>query len=88
MLAMNADKQLVYVQDAKVGAARPFNIAQVRLYIIPVDVAQSLFANIHNGLAFFASDGEENSVHLTKKIDPKDPRATSKEMSQGKAVTR
>ncbi len=51
---MNADKKLVYVQDAKVGAARPFNIAQIRRYFIPTSVVQALFADIHNGLAFFA----------------------------------
>ncbi len=82
---MTAYKKLVYVQDAKVGAARPFNIAQVKRCFIPTDVAQALFVDMHNGLSFSASDEEEEIiVHLTEIIDPNDPRASSKQMSQAK----
>ncbi len=40
---------------------------------------------MHNGLSFSASDEEEeNFVNLTEIIDPNDPRASSKLMSQVK----
>ena len=80
---MDTSKKLVYIQDFKVGAARPFNVAQVKRYIVPMDVAHSFFAELHHGLSQFASpDDEDDCVHLTEVIHSKDLRATSRDMSQ------
>ena len=85
VLGMDAGKKIVYIQDVKVGAARPFNVAQVKRYIVPMDVAHSFFADFHHGLSHFASPGDEDDcVHLTEVIHSKDPRATSRDMSQAK----
>lgn len=85
VLGMDSDKKLVYVRDAKIGAARPFNVAQVKRYIMPQDIAQSLFTACHHGLSYFASPHEDdNSTHLTEIIAPRDPRADSPGMTQAK----
>ena len=85
VLCMDASKKLVYIQDVKVGAARPFNVAHVKRYIVPMDVAHSFFADLHHGLSHFASpDDDDDCIHLTEAIHSKDPRATSRDMPQAK----
>ena len=65
------------------GAARPFNVAQVKRYIVPMNVANTFFADLHRGLSHFSSpDDDDDCVHLTEVIHPKDHRATSPDMSQ------
>ena len=85
VLVMDASKNLVYIQDVKVGAARPLNVAQVKRYIVPMDVAHSFFADLHHGPSHFASpDDDDDCIHLTEVIHSKDPRATSRDISQTK----
>lgn len=77
--------KLVYILDVKVGAARPFNIAHVKRYIVPVDVARSFFADLYRGLSHFSSRNDDDGyVHLTKVIHPNDPLATSSNISLAK----
>lgn len=85
VLGMNAEKKLVYIQDAKVGAARPFSVTQVKRYILPVDVAHSFFQDIGRGLQYFTSPADDdNSVFLTEVLDPTDPRTSSIQMTTAK----
>ena len=74
VLGMDDSKKLVYIQDVKVGASRPFNVAQVRRHIVPMNSAQTFFADLHRGFSHFSSpDDEYDCVHLAEVIHPKDP---------------
>ena len=85
VLGMDASKKHVYIQDVKVGAAHPLNVAQVKRYIVPMDLAHSFFVVLHRGLSHFSSPGDDDDcVHLTEVIHPNDPRATSSDLSQAK----
>ena len=71
---MDATKKLVYIQDVMIGAARPFHVAQVKRYISPSVVADSLSSDVCRAFTYFTSpDEDEYLVHLTEIIDPRDP---------------
>eukprot|EP00171_Calliarthron_tuberculosum_P003694 IDg3694t1 len=78
-------KKIVYVQDVKVGNARPFNVAQVKRYLPPSETAHTFFQDIHRGLQYFASEKVKcDDLYLTEILDPSDSRATSSQMSEAK----
>ena len=55
VLATDETKKIVFVQDVRIGAARPFNIAQVKHYNTPETLANSFFAALGNGLSWYLS---------------------------------
>ena len=59
VLGTDASKKIVYIQNVKVGAARPF-IARVKRYIVPVDVAHSFFTDLYRGLSHVSSPDDDN----------------------------
>lgn len=59
VISMDSNKMLVFVQDVKVGAARPFSLNQVKRYHNSGNVAEALFDDIHHGLSHFASPEED-----------------------------
>lgn len=63
VISINPDKKLVYVQDTKVGSARPFNITQVKRYHKPLDIARSLFSDIQRGLAYISLNKTMTMTH-------------------------
>ena len=74
VLAMDATKKHVYIQDLTIGAAHLFNVAQVERYISPSVVAHSLFSDVCRAFTHLTSlDEDEYSVHLTEIIDRRDP---------------
>ena len=83
VIGADESKKLVYVQDSKIGAARPFNIAQVKRYLPPETLANHVIDEIADRLTYFASPPDDE-VHLTEIISSGDPRASSSEMSEAK----
>ena len=88
-------RKLVYVQDAKIGAARPFNVVQVKRYLsddsceeIPVNLAHSFMMELGEALNKFGTTSAEPEtpceVLLTETITPRDPRSYSPEMTAAK----
>ena len=61
VIATDEDKKLVYVRDAKIGAARPFNIAQVKRYLSPDVVAHCFMSGLKYKLRKF---GTSSDVYL------------------------
>ena len=86
VLAVNEDKKLVYVQDSKIGTARPFNWVQVKPYYVSGTLAHSFMLDLEKGFRKFGHAGDEDAddVFLTEIITKKDPRPKSKEMTEAK----
>lgn len=68
VLAGHETKRLVFIQDIRVGAARPCNVAQLKLYHAPETLAHSFFTQFGQGLNFFSSPND-HEVHLTEILD-------------------
>jgi len=83
VIAVDEERKLVFVQDIEIGAARPFNAAQVKPYFTPDTLAHSFMMELDEHLRQFGSREEQN-VFLTEIIDRKDSRATSPEMTAAK----
>ena len=88
-------RKLVYIQDAKIGAVRPFNVVQVKRYLsadyceeIPVNLAHSFMMELGEALEKFGTASAELEtpcdVLLTEIITPGDPRSYSPEMTAAK----
>eukprot|EP00171_Calliarthron_tuberculosum_P023746 IDg23746t1 len=80
------EKKLVLIQDTANGSPRPFNVTQVRKYHTPEELSRMHFAELHHSLDHFSSsdDDHDQQTYLTEIVDAKDPRATSKEISDAK----
>jgi len=78
--SFDADRKLVYIQDSKIGAPRPFNVVQVKRYITPEVLAHSFFTDIGEGLSSFSSPPDDNFMYPTEILHPRDPRANGPEM--------
>ena len=87
--------KLVYIQDAKIGTARPFNVIQVKRYFsadsceeIPVNLAHYFVMELGEALNKFGTTSAEHEtpcdVLLTEIITLGDPRSYSSEMTAAK----
>ena len=81
--AVDEEKKQVFIQDSRVGQSRPFNIAQVKRYHQPEQLAETFMADLRNSLQYFQSP-EDDDVYLTEIIPNRDERATSVEMREAK----
>lgn len=92
VLAPDEPMKLVYVQDAKIGAAQPLNVVRVKRYLtgetISVNVARSFMMQPGGALSNFrtrSADLETTAdVLITEIITPRDPEASSPEMTAAK----
>ena len=84
VLASDEEKKLVYVKDVKTGAARPFNVSQVKRYLTPDMVAHCIMSELGEKLHRFGTSGKDWQVYLTEKLNPNDPRSDSLEMEEAK----
>ena len=84
VMATDERKKLAYVQDVKIGAARPFNVVQVKPYYAADTLAHSFMLDLGQSLRQFGSP-QEQEFFLTEIIENSDPRANSKEMENAKA---
>lgn len=82
VLATDDQKKLMYIQDAKIGAARPFGAGQVKPYLDPESAAHSFMSALKDSSLHFG--WPENDIFLTEYINAKDPRATSRAMTDAK----
>lgn len=79
VLATDESKKLVYVQDAKIGAARPFNAVQVKRYLTPettsVNLAHSFMMDLGGALSKFGTGNVDtkttSDVLMTEIIIPR-----------------
>ena len=81
--AVDIDRKLVFVQDANIGAARPFNIAQVKQYHLPETLAHSFMVELNQNVRTFNSQ-MVNDVYATEVLDNDDPRTKTPEMSEAR----
>ena len=81
VLSVGDSKKLLHVQDFKVGAARPFNILQVKRYFKPENIAHFFMMGLQCRFQIFGSP-LENSLLLTELIEDDDSRANSQEMAK------
>ena len=85
VLATDEEKKLVYVKDVKIGAARPFNVSQVKRYLTPDMVAHCFMSDLGDNLRKFGTSANDDSeVYLTEILNPNDPRSDSIEMGEAK----
>ena len=77
------ERQLVYVQDVKVGPACPFNLTQVKHYREPEQINYTLFEELRESLADFRSQPDCKNL-LTEILKPKDPMSSTPAMSEAK----
>lgn len=70
----------IFIRDSKVGAARPFNISQVKLYHRPENISFSFISDLCRPFTYFSSPDDADEIFATEVVQPKDPRATSSEM--------
>lgn len=85
VLAADETKKIVFVQDVRIGAARPFNIAQVKHYNTPETIANSFFAALVKGISWYSSpNADAEDIYLTEVLDREDPREHSKQMDEAK----
>lgn len=82
---IDESKKEMYVQDAKSGAARPFNIVQEKNYFMPEVIAHNLTRDIGEKLLRFRSYvADDEGTYLTEVTGAEDPRAQSPEMCETK----
>ncbi len=48
-LGVDESKKIVYIQDVKIGTARPFSVTQVKVYLPPSDLADSFSYDLTRG---------------------------------------
>ena len=48
--AVDQERKLVFVQDVKIGSARPFYLTQVKRYHSPETINHSFFSDMREGL--------------------------------------
>ena len=92
VLCTDESRKLVYVQDAKIGAARRFKAVQVKRYLTSettsVNLAHFFMMDLGGALGRFGTTSVEaqttTGVHLTEIITRGDPRAYSPEMNAAK----
>ena len=77
------ERKFVYVQEVKVGPARPFNVTQVKHYREPEQINYTLFEEPRGSLADFRSP-PDCEILLTEILKPKDPRSSTPAMSKAK----
>ena len=58
VLGTDYERRLVYVQDCKIGPARPFNIAQVKTYRTSDALSYAFVSNVGEGLREYRSPTE------------------------------
>eukprot|EP00737_Agarophyton_chilense_P000247 gb/GEZJ01000282.1/.p1 GENE.gb/GEZJ01000282.1/~~gb/GEZJ01000282.1/.p1 ORF type:complete len:768 (+),score=79.54 gb/GEZJ01000282.1/:1785-4088(+) len=83
VLSFAPEKKIVYIQDVKIGNAKPFNVAQVKPYLAPEMVAHSFMQKMHNTFVSYGNPSDCN-VYMTEILNEKDPRAHSQKMSEAK----
>lgn len=77
------DRKLSYVRDAKIGAATPYNIAQVKSYIPPKNISRTFLTQRMDSFTSFRSpDGEP--IFVTEILDQSDSRVETLEMYESR----
>lgn len=85
ILDMDADKNLAYVQDVKVGNARPMHVAQVLRYYEHEQIGYSMFLDIERVLRYFSNrQASDDSFYLMEIVDSSGPRLSFQKMSYAK----
>lgn len=82
--AVDVGKKLVYVRDAKVGPAKPYNLAQVKPFIPPEYAAKLLFADVKEAFHDFLSPEGEEEILLTEVVEAGDSRIDTPEMAEAR----
>lgn len=77
------EKKIVYVRDAKIGNARPFNIAQVKRYYEPEMLSRLFFLDLKDAFDSYRTR-DDDDIFFTEIINANYPRSTSVEMTQAK----
>ncbi len=78
-------KKLVYVKDVKIGNSRPFNLAQVKPYYPPEDIAYAFVESLRHFFRDYGNSQDDvGSVYLTEIVDKEDPRSKTFEMTAAK----
>ena len=85
VVAVDFEQKQVFVQDVKIGAARPFNIAQVKRYLTPETLAHSFIVGIGCHLLSRDLNGVFDSF-ATEILREDDPRTKTKEMAEAKRL--
>lgn len=80
---IDVSKKIVYVQDERIGAAKPFGIAEFNRYYEPATLASTLFSERRSAFHTL-STSKDDEDYLTEIIDGNDPRASLKEMNEAK----
>ena len=83
VVAVDDLKKLVFVQDVRIGQARPFTIAQVKRYHQPEQLSTNFMSDVRNCIRYFGSP-EDEEVYRTEIISRSDPRANSREMESAR----
>ena len=73
----------MFLQDVRVGQARPFNIAQVKRYYKPEQLSATFMADLRNSIQYFESP-KDDDIYMTEIIPNQDVRAKSHEMTEAK----
>lgn len=83
--AIDDTKKIVYFQDERIGAAKPFNLAQLKRYYEPEVLSTAFFTDLRTSLRSFSTPTDDEG-YLNAIIDKNDPRAISvlKQMTDAK----
>lgn len=76
---MTVDKKLVFVRDATIGPAKPFNLTQVKPYY-NLDKASELFLSELKLVLDEFKTPEDYTIHLTEILRKEKPRIDTPEM--------
>lgn len=81
-----AEKKLVYVRHDKDNSIKPFNIAQVKRYLLPEVTGFALLGDINARSSYFRQPNNDNDFstdsYPTEVLLKSDPRSKSKEMAE------
>ena len=82
IFALDREKKLVFLQESKIGAARPFSQGMVKPYLSPDDASHVLFQQLGHSL----SSRYSHHTLLTDSLKRGDPRCLSPQMSNAKCT--
>lgn len=82
--SVESRRKELYAKDTDVGTAFPFGVAKVNQYLTNEDAARSFFLNLRHSTSTFRSKDDREDAYLTEAINDKDPRPSSKEMTESK----
>ena len=82
MVDSDEERKRVFVRDVKIGAVRPFNVAQVKHYLTPEVLAHNVLTESLDPLRAYGTS--EDEIYLTEIICDRDPRASCHEVTAAK----